>query len=90
MENNNRKSLEEVKVLFDDLKTTQPEILEALFYLEELKFFNPDETFLVKEMPLERYQTSAYLMDTSYYKTVSRMLPKAVIEKLKADTDEIR
>jgi hypothetical protein len=90
MENLNSNKLEKAEASFEILKAEQPNMLEALYYLEDLKLFDPEATFLVKEMALERYQTSRYLLDSPYYKTVSRLLPKSVLEQIKSKPDEVR
>lgn len=90
MENKEELGLEEAQSMLLQLRETEPELLEVLFYLDDLKRFDPQETFFVKEMKLERYQTQRYLLDTNYYKFVSRMLSKEALEKLKANPDEVR
>lgn len=90
MENKKELDLTEAQTMLEELREVHPELLEALFYLEDLKLFNPEDTFFVKEMQLKRYQTTRYLLDSSYYKSVSRMLPKEAFEQLKMGDDEVR
>lgn len=76
-------SFEEACRQYEQFIGQYPLQVEAIFHLTSPTLFTPEQSVVVKEVPLPPYGTRVYPLDLKYYKQVSRLLSKPTIEKLK-------
>lgn len=80
----------EVSDDFAQFRENHPQFVEAIYHLVEPTPFDPDTSFVVKEVNMGRYLAPDYPLDLRFYKQISRVLPADVIQQLSSPyQDEI-